>query len=116
MAVFLLHLGAHQQQKQHIAHIVGVAGMAQHVTQHADIGQRIIERGAVHAEKTVGGNAAGDAVQNQRSQAQCRKGEDHRGVKADDKSSQWNFLFSNVGIAIIMTGDGGAPPDNRFPL
>ena len=73
-AVFLLQTGAHQQQEQHVAHVVLIAGVTQHMAEEADIGQRIGQRGAVHGEELRRGGAVGPVAQQQGDQAQQGEG------------------------------------------
>ena len=79
-AVFLLHGRAHHQQQHHVSHIVAVVGMAQHMAHQPEIGQGIGEGGAVDAEKSGGGPAAGEVSGDQSRQGQKSEGEHHRGV------------------------------------
>ena len=84
----------YQQQKQHIAHVVAVVGMAQHMAKEADIGEGIAQRGAVHAKELRGGVAAGHAIKTQRQQTQQCKGQHHRCIESNHKFFQGIILIS----------------------
>ena len=95
-AVFLLQPRADQQQQQHIAHVVLIAGVTQHVAEEADVGQRISQGGAVDGEELGGGRAVCPLAQQQRDEAQQGEGQDHRRVEANDDLFQDEYLFSNA--------------------
>ena len=85
-AVLLLQPRPYQQQKQHIAHIVAVARVAQNVGEKPHIGQRVRQGGPVYAEQPGRGGSAGGGVQHQHQQAEDGKAQHHRCVESDGKS------------------------------
>ena len=49
-AILFLQRWPHQQQKQHIAHVVGIIRMTQHMGEKPQVGQRIRQGSAIHAK------------------------------------------------------------------
>ena len=80
-AVFLLNHGTEDQDIHHVAEQVIPAGVAQHMGDAADIGQRVGQGCAVHAENGAVGGATGQQVDQEGRGAQGHKGQRRRGVE-----------------------------------
>ena len=85
-AVLLLQPRPHQQQKQHIAHIVAVARVAQNVGKKPHIRQWVRQGRPVYAEQPGRGGPAGGGVQHQHQQTEDGEAQHHRRVESDGKS------------------------------
>ena len=79
-AVLLLQRRADHQKQQHVAQEMVEIRVAQHMAEQPHIEQRIRQGGAVHAEGVEGGPPAGEPVQQQDTQGQQEKGQDHRRI------------------------------------
>ena len=101
-AVLLLQPRPYQQNQQHVAHIVLVVRVAQHVAEEPHVGQRVGQRCAVHGEILVGRRAVGPVAQQQGQQAQQGKRQDHRCIEAYHDLLQLDSLFSNAIKASIL--------------
>ena len=82
-AVFFLQRRTNQQQKKHVAHVVAVTGMTQHMAEKAYISERISQGGAIDGEELRCGIAAGHAVQDQYHQTQQSKANGYRRVETN---------------------------------
>ena len=67
--------------------------MAQHMGEKPQVGQRIRQGGAIHAEIFHRYGAAEGLPQQQRTQSQQRKGQRSRGIESDHQFSQNNSSF-----------------------
>ena len=85
-AVFFLQPRPYQQQKQHVAHIVAIARVAQNVGKKPHIRQWVRQGRPVDAEQPGRGGSAGGGVQHQHQQAEDGKAQHHRCVESDGKS------------------------------
>ena len=79
-AVFLFQRRSYHQKEHHVAHKVGVVRVAQHMGEHAQIGEGVGERGAIDGEQQPGGPLSGELAQSQCSQGEQEEGEYHRRI------------------------------------
>ena len=69
--------------------------MAQHMGEKPQVGQRICQRGAIHAEIFRRHGAAEGLPQNKCAQSQQREGQRGRRIESDHQLFQYNSSFQN---------------------
>ena len=79
-AIFFFLRRADDQQQEHIVQEMIPAGMAQHMAEEPDVKQWVFQRTAIDAEQVLCGPAACPLPQEQSSQGEQKKGQDHRRI------------------------------------
>ena len=98
-AVAFLERRADHQDHHHVADVVGVARVPEHMQHKARVGAQIVEGRAVDAEQDMGAAPAGEAVEEQNAKAQDGKAQHHRGIILDADAAAPHFSASNAARA-----------------